>query len=161
MALRAAHNAGLFVPGETSTGPTDYVKRCQNADGGFMYMLSAGGESGFPRSAAAVVALNSAGIYDGPEITKGLDYLDAVPARRGRGPPRQTATTNTAITTPCRRCGRPAATAGPAGIRPSATTDRPAAGRRLLDLRLRAGIRHGHVAMVLQMPENQLPIFQR
>ena len=27
-----------------------------------------GGESGFPRSAAGVVALYSAGIYEGPEI---------------------------------------------------------------------------------------------
>ena len=53
----------------------DYVKRCQNRDGGFVYMLSAGGESSFPRSAAAIVALNSAGKYTGAEITKGLDYL--------------------------------------------------------------------------------------
>lgn len=75
MALRAARNAGLFVPNETIDRATDYVKRCQNPDGGFVYMLSAGGESGFPRSAAALVALHSAGIYQGPEIAKGLDYL--------------------------------------------------------------------------------------
>ena len=48
MALRAAQNAGLFVPNETIDRATDYVKRCQNADGGFMYMLSAGGDSAFP-----------------------------------------------------------------------------------------------------------------
>jgi hypothetical protein len=52
----------------------DYVKRCQNPDGGFMYRLPAG-ESAFPRSAAALVALNSAGIYDSPEVAKGLEYL--------------------------------------------------------------------------------------
>jgi hypothetical protein len=40
-----------------------------------MYMLQAGGVSQFPRSAAGVVALYSAGIYEGPEIKKGLDYL--------------------------------------------------------------------------------------
>jgi hypothetical protein len=51
------------------------VKHCQNRDGGFVYMLSGGGESAFPRSAAAVVALNSAGIYGGTEVTRGLDYL--------------------------------------------------------------------------------------
>jgi len=34
-----------------------------------------GGESAFPRSAAAVTALYSVGIYKGPEIAKGLDYL--------------------------------------------------------------------------------------
>lgn len=74
MALRAARNAGLFVPNETVDRCIDYVKRSQNADGGFMYMV-AGGESGFGRSAAGVVALYSAGVYKGPEITKGLDYL--------------------------------------------------------------------------------------
>jgi len=75
MALRAARNAGLYVPNETIDRSIDYVKRSQNADGGFMYMITPGGESDFPRSAAAVVALYSAGIYKGPEITKGLDYL--------------------------------------------------------------------------------------
>ena len=87
MALRAARNAGLFVPKETIDRCIDYVKRSQNADGGFRYMLP-GGESMFPRSAAGVVALYSAGIYEGPEITKGLDYLmqfrpGAGGARRG------------------------------------------------------------------------------
>ena len=74
MALRAARNAGLFVPRETIDRCIDYVKRSQNADGGFMYMIQ-GGQSAFPRSAAGVVALYSAGIYEGPEIDKGLDYL--------------------------------------------------------------------------------------
>jgi prenyltransferase beta subunit len=75
MALRAARNAGLFVPRETIDRCTEYVKRSQNADGGFMYMIQ-GGQSAFPRSAAGVVALYSAGIYEGPEIKKGLDYLE-------------------------------------------------------------------------------------
>jgi hypothetical protein len=75
MALRAARNAGLFVPNETIDRAIDYVKRSQNADGGFMYMLQSPRESAFPRSAAAVAALYSAGIYKGPEIAKGLDYL--------------------------------------------------------------------------------------
>ncbi len=74
MALRAARNAGLFVPNETIDRSIDYVKRSQNADGGFMYMLS-GGPSRFPRSAAGVVALYSAGIYEGEEIKRGLEYL--------------------------------------------------------------------------------------
>jgi len=75
MALRAARNAGLYVPKETIDRCTDYVKKCQNPDGGFMYMLQAPGLSQFPRSAAGVVALYSAGIYDSPEIKKGLEYL--------------------------------------------------------------------------------------
>jgi len=74
MALRAARNAGLFVPHETIDRCVEYVKRSQNADGGFMYMVQ-GGQSAFPRSAAGIVALYSAGIYEGPEIEKGLVYL--------------------------------------------------------------------------------------
>jgi hypothetical protein len=74
MALRAARNAGLYVPPDTIDRCIEYVKRSQNADGGFMYMVQ-GGQSAFPRSAAGVVALYSAGIYEGPEIQKGLDYL--------------------------------------------------------------------------------------
>lgn len=74
MALRAARNAGIFVPNETVEASIEYVKRAQNPDGGFMYMLS-GGPSQFPRSAAGVVALYSAGVYEGTEIEKGLEYL--------------------------------------------------------------------------------------
>jgi hypothetical protein len=75
MALRAARNAGLRVPTDTIDRSIDYVKRCQNADGGFRY-VTAPGESAFPRSAAGVVALYSAGIYEGPEISRGLAYVN-------------------------------------------------------------------------------------
>jgi hypothetical protein len=78
MALRAAKNAGLAVPSETIDRCVEYVKRSQNADGGFMYMLS-GGPSRFPRSAAGVVSLYSAGLYDGEEVRKGLEYLSLHP----------------------------------------------------------------------------------
>jgi hypothetical protein len=75
MALRAARNAGIFVPNDTIEKCIDYVKRSQNADGGFMYTLQ-GGPSRFPRSAAGLVALFSAGIYEGDEITRGLEYVE-------------------------------------------------------------------------------------
>ncbi|MCO6047845.1 terpene cyclase/mutase family protein [Aeoliella sp. ICT_H6.2] len=75
MALRAARNAGLHVPKETIDKCEEYVKKCQEPDGGFSYMLDNRG-SMFPRSAAGVVALYSAGIYEGPEIERGLAYLD-------------------------------------------------------------------------------------
>jgi len=75
MALRAARNAGLHVPKTTIDRCIAYVKKCQNSDGGFTYMLGDRGESQFPRSAAGVAALYSAGIYQGPEIERGLDYL--------------------------------------------------------------------------------------
>jgi hypothetical protein len=86
MALRAASNAGIFVPPECIERSIAYIKRCQNADGGFRYMTQAG-PSMFPRSAAALVGLYSAGIYEGPIIEHGLDYvMRHVPdadARRG------------------------------------------------------------------------------
>ncbi len=74
MALRAARNAGLHVPNETIDACIEYVRRSQNGDGGFMYMVQ-GGTSAFPRSAAGIVALYSAGIYEGPEIERGLHYV--------------------------------------------------------------------------------------
>jgi hypothetical protein len=74
MALRAARNAGLHVPNESVDACINYVKRSQNGDGGFMYMIQ-GGPSAFPRTAAGIVALFSAGIYEGPEIERGLHYL--------------------------------------------------------------------------------------
>ena len=119
MALRAARNAGLAVPNETIERSIDYVKRCQNADGGFRYMLTPG-ESAFPRSAAGVVALFSAGIYEGPEIERGLAYLDQIsPARHASLD--STIISSMASTTRCRRCGRPAASGGSAGTRRFAT----------------------------------------
>jgi len=77
MALRSARNAGIHVRKEVVDLCIEYVKKCQNADGGFNYQLQGQRTSAFPRSAAGVAALYSAGIYDGPEITRGLDYLMA------------------------------------------------------------------------------------
>ena len=79
MALRAARNAGIFVPKQTRDRCIDYVKRCQNADGGFRYMLTPGPVA-FPRSAAAVVALYTADVkgaqgQQSPEIKRGIKYL--------------------------------------------------------------------------------------
>jgi hypothetical protein len=75
MALRAARNAGIAVPKTVATKCTDYVKACQDpSDGGFRYQKHFG-PTGFARTAAGVVALYSAGIYKGPEVKKGLDYL--------------------------------------------------------------------------------------
>jgi hypothetical protein len=85
MALRAARNAGLAVPKETIDLSIDYVKKCQNGDGGFRYMLSGGPPvSGFARTAAGLAALYNAGVYEGPEIARGLEYLSArAPGKEG------------------------------------------------------------------------------
>jgi hypothetical protein len=73
-ALRAARNAGIFVPKDTVERCIKYVKQSQNPDGGFRYMLQ-GGASAFPRSAAGVVALYSASVYDAKEVDEGIKYL--------------------------------------------------------------------------------------
>jgi hypothetical protein len=75
MGLRSARNAGLSVPKETIDRAVLYVRQCQNpTDGGFRYMLNAGG-SAFPRSAAGVASLYYAGIYQDDALRRGLDYL--------------------------------------------------------------------------------------
>lgn len=81
MALRAAHNAGIFLPPDTIERAIGYIQRCQNDDGGFRYVDTTPGESAFPRSAAAVVAFNCAGIYESEDLTRGLDYLMQFPPR--------------------------------------------------------------------------------
>lgn len=75
MALRAARNAGIAVPKETIDRAVEYIRRCQNPDGGFRYRLLDAAESRLPRSAAAVVALYSAGLHDDVTIERGLSYL--------------------------------------------------------------------------------------
>jgi hypothetical protein len=78
MALRAARNAGIYVPPATIDRCIEYVTRSQNPDGGFVYRLALGGNSDWPRSAAGVVALYTAGkkeIYEGSEVREGIEYL--------------------------------------------------------------------------------------
>ena len=74
MALRAARNAGIFVKKNIMDNAATYVKACQLPDGGFSYWKGQG-YSAFARSAAAVVGLYSAGLYEGKEIDRGLRYL--------------------------------------------------------------------------------------
>lgn len=74
MALRAARDAGIKVPEETRSRCIEYVKKSQNSDGGFRYTLG-GGRSTFALTGAGIVALNSAGIYTGPETERALKHL--------------------------------------------------------------------------------------
>lgn len=85
MALRAARDAGINVPIKTRDKCIDYVKKSQAPNGTFSYTLGSGHGS-FALTAAGVVALNSAGIYDGPEIDKALKSLWAQkPDRAAQG----------------------------------------------------------------------------
>ena len=85
MALRAAKNAGVAVPKSVVDKCVAYIKACQLPDGGFCYIKNQGGVgSGFARTAAAVVGLFSAGIYDGKAVEGGLSYMMRfLPGRRG------------------------------------------------------------------------------
>ncbi len=85
-ALAAARNAGLDVPKEVIDRAIGYVKKSQNRDGGFRYLLQ-GGTSGFARSAAAVTALYRAGAGDCDEVRKGTDYVARFPAAETVGQP--------------------------------------------------------------------------
>lgn len=82
MALRSARNAGLEVPKDTIDRAVEYVRACQNEDGGFRYQLMGGG-SAWPRSAAGVASLYYAGIYKDDALEQGLSYLQtrAMPGR--------------------------------------------------------------------------------
>ena len=84
MALRSARNAGIKVPKQTIDRAVEYVRKCQNPDGGFKYMLQAGG-SAWPRTAAGVASLFYAGIYQDDSIDRGIQYLmrNAMPGTNG------------------------------------------------------------------------------
>lgn len=79
MALRAARNAGIAVPKETIDRCVAYIESSQNTDGGFRYRRQEAAESKFPRSAAALVALFTSGVHEGPVIDRGLEYLMSFP----------------------------------------------------------------------------------
>ena len=75
MALRAAKNAGLYVRKNVIDQGVKFIRGCQMPDGGFSYFKGQG-YSAFARSAAALVGLYSAGIYQGDDIANGLRYLE-------------------------------------------------------------------------------------
>ncbi len=88
MALRAARNAGVDVPKKTIDKCVQYVKDSQDkAQGWFKYTLHgpAGPADAFARTAAGVVALYSAGIYEGKEVEAGLKFLMQNKPGNGRG----------------------------------------------------------------------------
>jgi hypothetical protein len=75
MALRAARDAGIKVDKRVIDAAIKYVRACQNPDGGFNYQANMGSGSAFPRSAAGVASLYYAGIFEGDDLKRGLNYL--------------------------------------------------------------------------------------
>ncbi|MEO1009244.1 MAG: prenyltransferase/squalene oxidase repeat-containing protein [Planctomycetota bacterium] len=82
MALRSARNAGIEVSKDVIDDAVEYVKSCQNADGGFRYQRRPG-RSAWPRSAAGVATLFYAGEFADESIDDGTNYLlrEALPGR--------------------------------------------------------------------------------
>jgi hypothetical protein len=160
MALRAARNAGVFVPNETIDRCIEYVRRSQNPDGGFMYQLSQPGESRFPRSAAGVVAFTTPGSTKGKNSNAGWTICYGTFRKAGR--PDATPISTTGTTTPSRPYGKPVG-------------DRwqqwyPAIHNTLLALQKSDGSWFDQISpeygtamacIILQMPNNYLPILQR
>ncbi len=75
MALRAARQAGIGVPRRTMRSAISFVRRLQNPDGGFSYMLGMSG-SDFARSAAGVALLFYSGVYKGSVIGRAVNYVN-------------------------------------------------------------------------------------
>jgi len=74
MALRAAHDAGLRVSEAAREKTIEYVKRSHKSDGSFQYTLR-GGRVSVALTAAGVVSLYSAGIYEGEMVESALKWL--------------------------------------------------------------------------------------
>jgi hypothetical protein len=74
-ALRAARDAGVGVPKAALDGAAGYIKRCQDKDGGFYYMLAGAGKPTWVRTGAGLLALYSAGVTRGREVEQALKFL--------------------------------------------------------------------------------------
>ena len=92
LALRSARNVGIAVPARTIRDAENYVRRSAvgsndsgnrfdhfspyNEGGAFRYQLRGHSRATFPLTAAGVTTLHAAGIYDDPIIDDAFDYLD-------------------------------------------------------------------------------------
>ena len=81
-ALRAARNIGIHVDTFRVRQAIRYVKDCQGSTGSFAYSLQEPGRRTFALTAAAVSTLNAAGVYESPELQKGLIFLRKALVRR-------------------------------------------------------------------------------
>lgn len=91
MALRAANNAGFFVPSEVLEKTEKYIEDSQTQQGSFKYMLR-GGRTTVALTAAGVVSYYSAGIYEGEKIDKALKWI--YDRRPGKGSSQQVSPMN-------------------------------------------------------------------
>jgi len=74
-ALRSTRNAGIDVPEKVLNQAIDYVKQCQNSDGGIRYSVQSGQVSTPALSAAGVEVFLMAGRYRAKEAERAVEYL--------------------------------------------------------------------------------------
>lgn len=75
MALRSAKSSGIHVPDATLTRAVEYINRCYDAkSGGFTYQPGSRAP-GFARTAAGVCVLQLTGGYDAKEIPRSIEYM--------------------------------------------------------------------------------------
>ncbi len=75
-ALRAARNVGIKVPKKSIDRAIEYLRKSANPDGSFKYRLGmTGSHSSFPLTAAGVASLNATGEYESEEVKRGLEFM--------------------------------------------------------------------------------------
>ncbi|MBX9737276.1 MAG: terpene cyclase/mutase family protein [Phycisphaerales bacterium] len=160
MALRSARNAGIEIPKITIDRAVEYVRKCQNPDGGFMYQLPSG-MSLWPRSAAGVASLYYAGIYQDQAIDNGLKYLldTAMPNNPGRMEPHYWYGQYYLAQSMYLAGGTHWATWWP--LARAEMLDRQLASGTWLDSSFGPAYGTSMALIVLQMPKRYLPIFQK
>lgn len=92
LALRSARNVGIAVPSRTVRDAERYVRKSAvsrrdgnygfgyspyNEGGAFTYQLRGHSRATFPLTAAGVTTLHAAGIYDDPVIDDAFEFLDS------------------------------------------------------------------------------------
>ena len=88
MALRAARNVGIKVPKEVIDRAVEYVKRSCLADGSFSYMLRSRSSGSYALLSSGLNCLYGSGEYDCPELKRALKRFDEQTPRHiaRRGP---------------------------------------------------------------------------
>ena len=74
-ALRGARNAGIEVPEKVMNQAIEYVRMCQNSDGGIRYSVQSGQTSSPALTAAGAEVFLMAGRYSGKETERACEYL--------------------------------------------------------------------------------------
>ena len=75
-ALRASRNVGIRVPKKNIKLAIEYLRKSANPDGTFKYRLGMNTQrQSFPLTAAGVSSLNATGEYESKEVKRGLNFM--------------------------------------------------------------------------------------